>query len=99
LGGGADALVLRVKTRYIRGKEQPMPETMTLDEKLDTIMETIELEKQGKFEEAKKLEKQIPLAPYLAKFLKDHLGLKALLGGGWNLSEAEEEYGPGFLSK
>jgi hypothetical protein len=27
------------------------------------------------------------MAPYLAKFYKDHLGLDALLKTGWNLSE------------
>jgi hypothetical protein len=62
-------------------------------------MKSLELEKQGKLEEAEKLKKQIPLAPYLAKFLKDHLGIDALLQGGWNLSETVAEYGPDFLSK
>jgi hypothetical protein len=77
----------------------PQAQTMTLDEKLDTIIKSIELEKQGKKEEAMKVGKQVPLAPYLAKFIKDYLGLEVLLEGGWNLVEAEEEYGPGFLNK
>jgi hypothetical protein len=72
---------------------------MTLEEKLAIGMKSIELEKQGKIEEAKTMGKQVPLAPYLAKFLKDHLGLEALLQGDWNLAEAVEEYGPDFLSK
>jgi hypothetical protein len=78
-----------------------MPQTkiMTLGEKLDLAVKGIELEKQGKLDEARKVGKQVPLAPYLAKFLKDHVGLDALLQGGWNLSEAEAEYGPDFLSK
>jgi hypothetical protein len=80
-------------------KEPDMPQTMTIGEKLDIFMKSRELEKQGKPEEAKSLEKQIPLAPYLAKFYKDHLGLEALLKTGWNLSEAEMEYGPDFLSR
>jgi hypothetical protein len=74
-------------------------ETMTLHEKLALRMKSLELEKQGNLKEAEKLKKQIPLAPYLAKTLKDFVGLEALLGGGWNLAEAEAEYGPGFLSK
>ncbi|GHU66808.1 hypothetical protein FACS189447_08310 [Spirochaetia bacterium] len=74
-------------------------QTMTLHEKLDTGMKVIELEKQGKFEEAEKLHKQIPMAPYLVKFYKDHLGLDALLKTGWNFSEAVAEYGPEFLSR
>jgi hypothetical protein len=71
---------------------------MTISEKLDMRMKSLELEKQGKLNEAEKLKKQIPLAPYLAKFYKDHLGLEALLKTGWNLSEAVTEYGPDFLS-
>ena len=72
---------------------------MTLHEKLQLGVKSIELEEQGKFEEAKRVSRQIPLAPYLAKFLKDHLGTEALLQGGWNLAEAEEEYGSDWLSK
>lgn len=74
-------------------------QTMTLHEKLDLGMKAIELEKQGKYEEAEAIEKKIPLAPYLAKFLKDHLGTEALLQGDWNLAEAEAEYGTGWISK
>ena len=74
-------------------------QTMTLHEKLELGMKAIELEKQGKYEEAEYVEKQIPLAPYLAKFLKDHLGTEALLQGDWNLVEADAEYGTGWHSK
>jgi hypothetical protein len=72
---------------------------MTLGEKLDLRIKSLELEKQGNFDEAERLQKQIPIAPYLLKFYKDHLGLDALLKTGWNLSEAVEEYGPEFLSQ
>ena len=72
---------------------------MTLHEKLDLGMKAIELEKQGKYDEAEVVEKKIPLAPYLAKFLKDHLGSEALLQGNWNLAEADAEYGTGWISK
>jgi hypothetical protein len=78
-----------------------MPEyrMMTLHEKLELGVKSIELEKQGKFEEAEKIEKSSPLAPYLAKFIKDYLGLDALLKGGWNLAEAEADYGSDWLTK
>jgi hypothetical protein len=78
-----------------------MPEyrMMTLHEKLELGVKSIELEKEGKFEEAEKIEKSIPLEPYLAKFIKDHLGLDALLKGGWNLVEAEAEYGSDWLTE
>jgi hypothetical protein len=72
---------------------------MTLHEKLAIGAKSRELRRQGKFEEAENLEKQIPLAPYLARFYKRHLGLEALLQSGWNLSEAVAEYGPEFLSR
>ena len=72
---------------------------MTLHEKLELGIKSIELRKQGKFEEAERVHKQIPIPPYLAKFLKEHLGLEALLQGGWNLAEVEAEYGPDWLSK
>jgi len=74
-------------------------QTMTLHEKLQLGVKAIELKKQGKTEEAWKLGHKIPLAPYLAKFIKDHLGSEALLSMGWNLSEAEAEYGSSWLSQ
>jgi hypothetical protein len=66
------------------GEVSPMPELMTLHEKLAISVKSIELKKQGKFEEAERLMKSSPLSPYLAKFIKDYLGLDALLESGWN---------------
>ncbi|MDR2607448.1 MAG: hypothetical protein LBC57_03570 [Treponema sp.] len=77
----------------------PQTETMTLHEKLQIMMKSLELEKQGKQEEADRVRKTVPLQPYLAKFYKDHLGLDALLKTGWNLSEAEVEFGSDWLNK
>jgi hypothetical protein len=77
----------------------PQSQLMTLHEKLAISVQSIELEKQGKFEEAEKLMKSSPLSPYLAKFIKDYLGLDALLKSGWNLAEAEAEYGSDWLIK
>jgi hypothetical protein len=77
----------------------PQIQTMTLHEKLATVVETVELEKQGKFKEAEQLHKTIPVPPYMVKFLKDHIGIDALLKSGLNLSEAEVEYGSDFLSR
>jgi hypothetical protein len=87
------------KTGILVDKEYTMIQTMTLSEKLDIVMKSIELEKQGKLEEAARVRKQAPLQPYLAKFYKDHLGLKALLQSGWNLSEAEAEFGSAWLAQ
>jgi hypothetical protein len=87
--GGVAILILQ---------EAAMPQ-MTLKEKLAIGMQSIELEKQGKIEESIRVQKQIPLAPYLAKFAKEKMGVAFLLNEGWNLSEAEEEYGSDWLSK
>ena len=78
-----------------------MPEyqPMTIHEKLKIGVQAIELEKQGKFEEAEKLEQQIPMPPWLAKFAKKHMGADFLIKYKWNLSEAEAEYGPNWLSQ
>jgi hypothetical protein len=83
----------------VRRISMQQAQTMTLNEKLDTIVKTVELEEQGKFEEAKQFHNTIPLPPYMAKFLKDHIGLDALLKSGLNLSEAEAEYGSDFISR
>jgi hypothetical protein len=77
----------------------PQAQLMTLDEKITIGLKSIELKKQGKLEEAEKLMKQTPLPPYLAKFYKDYLGLDALFETGWNLSEAEAEFGSEWFAQ
>ena len=73
---------------------------MTLHEKLALDMQALELRKQGKIEEAEKMEREmIPMSPYMAKWAKKHLGANWLINGGWNLSEAEAEFGPGWLTQ
>lgn len=72
---------------------------MTLHEKLQLGTRAIELEKQGKLKEAEKIRQQIPMPPYLAKFAKEHLGPEFLIKYGWNLSEAEAEYGSDWLTQ
>ena len=78
-----------------------MPENrlMTQKEEADILLKAHELKKQGKLEEYERMRKQIPLQPYLAKFVKDHLGSDFLLNLGWNLAEANAEYGPDWLNK
>jgi hypothetical protein len=74
-------------------------EIMTLHEKLEIGMKSFELEKQGKMEEARKVRRQIPMSPYLAKFAKEYMGADFLIKYGWNLSEAEAEFGPDWLNR
>jgi hypothetical protein len=73
--------------------------TMTLEEEAVIALKAFELKKQGKFEEYERMRKQIPLQPYLAKFAKEHFGADFLIKTGWNLAEAEAEYGSDWLNK
>jgi hypothetical protein len=75
------------------------PEFMSLDDKFAIGLKALELEKDGKIDEAQRTMRQIPLPPYLAKWAKNHLGADFLVKYGWNLSDAEVEYGPGWLSQ
>ena len=76
----------------------PQVQPMTLHEKLRLGVQAIELEEQGKFEEAKSIRKQIPMPPWLAKFAKEYVGADFLINYEWNLTEADAEYGPDWLT-
>jgi hypothetical protein len=79
----------------------PQARTMTLEEQNAIAMKAFELKKQGKIEEYERMRKQIPLQPFLAKFVKDHMeyfGKDFFEKYGFNLSEAEAEYGPDWLT-
>ena len=74
-----------------------MPQTMTLDEKLAISNKAGALWKAGDEEGCIRLMKTAPLPPYLAKVYKKTMGVEKLLKSGWNLSEAEAEFGPDWL--
>ena len=76
-----------------------MPETMTLDEKLDITLRAFALKEAGDGEGFSRLLRTAPLPPYLAKIYKEKIGVEQLLKSGWNLSEAEAEFGPGWLTR
>ena len=76
----------------------PQAQTMTLDEKLDTLMKAIALKKAGDLKGADQLTKSVPIPPYIAKVMKEKVGLDFLINGGWNLEEVEAEFGSDFLS-
>ncbi|GHT54085.1 hypothetical protein AGMMS49982_18200 [Bacteroidia bacterium] len=71
----------------------------TLQERLATIVESIELEKAGQPEEARRVRKQVPLSPHLAKWCKEMMGPAYLTERGFNLSDAEVEYGKDWLTR
>jgi hypothetical protein len=77
----------------------PQTKTMTLDEKLDTLMKAIALKKAGDRDGYDRLTISVPMPPYLAKIMKEKMGVDFLINGGWNLSEAEAEFGQDWLSK
>jgi hypothetical protein len=77
----------------------PQVHAMTQEEEAAIIIKASELKKQGKLEEYKRMMKQIPLPPYLAKIGKDYFGADCLIKTGWDLSAAEAEYGPDWLTR
>jgi len=77
----------------------PYVETMTLDEKLAISCKAAELRKAGDTEGALRLMKTAPIPPYIAKVIKEKVGADFLIKEGWNLSEAEAEFGTDWLKK
>ena len=73
--------------------------TWTFDEKLAVSLKSVELRKAGDEEGASRLMRSIPMPPYLAKIYKEKVGVKPLIEGGWNLSEADAEFGADWLNK
>ncbi|MDR2971663.1 MAG: hypothetical protein LBU83_07040 [Bacteroidales bacterium] len=76
-----------------------MPQTMTLDEKLAISNKACEFARAGDEENYIRITKTIPLPPYLAKVIKEKVGPEYLIKSGWNLSEAEAEFGHNWLSR
>ena len=76
-----------------------MPQTMTLDEKLAISNKAFTLLEAGDREGFSRLLHTAPLPPYLAKIYKEKIGVKQLLERGWNLSEAEAEFGSDWLTR
>jgi len=73
-------------------------QTMSLDEKLAISCKSAELRKAGDEEGASRLLRTIPMPPYLAKVAKEKIGVDFFTDGGWNLSEAEAEFGKDWLT-
>ena len=77
----------------------PQTQTMTLDEKLAIACKAAALRQAGDKEGYSRLLRTAPMPPYLAKIYKEKVGVEELLKSGWNLSEAEAEFGPDWLSQ
>ena len=76
-----------------------MSQTMTLDEKLAISNKAGDLWKAGDKEGFSRVIRTAPMPPYLAKIYKEKIGVEFLVKGGWNLSEAEAEFGADWLSR
>jgi hypothetical protein len=72
---------------------------MTTEERLDVIMKAHEYLEAGNKAESQRLVLGLPMPPYMAKFAKQLFGAEVLIKGGYNLSEAEAEFGPDWLTK
>jgi hypothetical protein len=77
----------------------PQIQTMTDEEKITTAYKASLLRRAGDEQGYERLTKTIPLPPYLAKIAKEKIGIDFLINGGWNLSEAEVEFGSDWLNK
>jgi len=77
----------------------PQIETMSLDEKLAISNKALDLLDAGDREGYNRIMRTMPMPPYLAKVFKEKVGADFLINGGWDLSEAEAEFGPGWLVK
>jgi hypothetical protein len=77
----------------------PQAQAMTIDEKLAISNKAFELLDAGDEEGYYRLMKTAPMPPYLAKVMKEKVGPEYLINGGWNLVEAEAEFGPGWLNR
>jgi hypothetical protein len=74
-------------------------ETMSIHDKLVISNKALALKEAGDNEGYSRLVRSIPMPPYLAKVMKEHIGTDHLINGGWNLSEAEAEFGSDWLNK
>jgi hypothetical protein len=74
-------------------------QTMTLDEKLTVLKKAAALQDAGDEEGSSRLIRTVPMPSYLAKVMKEKMGVDYLINGGWNLSEAEAEFGSDWLSR
>lgn len=70
---------------------------LTHEERLDIITRSRLAEEKGNEAEAQRIMQQIPMAPWLAKGVKEVFGAEYL--EGWDLSKAEAEYGKDWLVK
>jgi len=89
----------RKEYTILQGESMSQTKAMTLDEKLAISNKALDLLDAGDKEGYSRLIRTAPMPPYLAKIMKEKMGADFLINGGWNLSEAEAEFGSGWLGR
>jgi hypothetical protein len=92
-------VIVRYTLFILKENTMEQKQMMTTEEKLDVLMKANEYLKAGNKTEAVRITLELPMPPYLAKFAKEFIGADFLIKGGYNLSEAEAEFGPDWLAK
>ena len=72
---------------------------LTHTQKLDILEQVLTAEEIGDEAEADRLIRLIPLPAHLAKAFKESFGKEYVLQSGYDLSEAEAQYGHGWLER
>jgi hypothetical protein len=76
-----------------------MKQTMTFDERFEILQKADKYRQAGNKAEAVRITlEELPMPPYLARVAKQYLGADFLVKGRFNLSEAEAEFGPDWLT-
>lgn len=70
---------------------------LTHEQRLDILSQSLAASACGDDERALKIAQQEPIVPWVAKGIKEIFGAEYL--AGWDLSEAEAEYGKDWLSR
>lgn len=72
---------------------------LTMEEKTEIIKASLEASEAGDEEEELRLLRMLPMAPHLAMAAKEVYGVDYVKGSGWDLSDANEEFGDGRLDQ
>jgi len=72
---------------------------LTLEEEAKIIRASLEAADAGNEEEELRLLRMLPLAPHLAMAGKEVYGAEYMKTAGYDLSEANEEFGDGWLDR
>lgn len=70
---------------------------LTHEQRMDIVSRSLEASARGDDAESLRIAQEKPLTPWVAKGIKEVFGAKYL--AGWDLSEAEAEYGKDWLNK